>query len=254
MRLSITSITVCAILTSFLLTTGCDKKEDPVTEPLTNYLDLTVGKSIRYRLDSTVFINFDQQDTVISYQAKDSIEGTFTDIFNRPGFRVQRYHRGLNSTNENDWAQSTTYFIIPDAQTVEFIESGLRFVKLNLPVWEGHSWWGNGFLPTDAFSQYEFSNDIGIQTWDYTYQDVGAPLTINNQTFDNTITVLQVDDEDNVDDPTVIGFKNYWVEKYAKGIGLVYKEVIMWERQPPTSTTVGSLHGFGIKLSIISHN
>ena len=254
MKHFVTSITVCAILATFLFTTGCEKKEDAVSEPLTDYLNLQVGKSIRYRLDSTIYINFDQQDTVVSYQAKDSIEGTFTDVFNRPGWRVHRYIRDINSTNENDWTNNITYFIIPAAQTVEVMENNLRFVKLNLPVWDGHSWWGNGFLPTDAFSQYEFSNDIGMQTWDYTYQDVGESLSINNTNYDNTISVLQIDDEDNVDDLDVIGYKNYWVEKYAKGIGLVYKEVIMWERQPPNGGNPGSLHGFGIKLSIISHN
>jgi len=48
---------------------------------------------------------------------------------------------------------------------------------------------------------------------------------------------------------TPLGFTNYSIEKYAKNIGLVYKELIMWEYQPSRGKT-----GFGIKMWMIDHN
>ena len=255
MKNCITSLTVCVIIVSFLFTAGCSKKDTAQSEPVQDYLNLQVGKYIVYRLDSTLWINFGQQDTVISYQAKDIVDGTVTDALGRPGVRIVRYLRGLNSTNENDWEPKLTYFVIPTTQTVEMIENNLRFVKLNDPLWDGHTWRGNGFLPTDCYSQFAFSNDGNMIDWDYTYEEVGSALHIGNTDYDNTITVLQADEEDNVNDPTSIGWKNYWVEKYQKGLGLVYKEVLMWEHQPPTSqSTTGYTTGFGIKLTILSHN
>src|SRR5688572_9063664 len=62
------------ILTAMVLTFGgCSKKTDTYqTEPLTDYyIKLEPGKYIRYLLDSTLYIEFGQKDTVISYEAKD---------------------------------------------------------------------------------------------------------------------------------------------------------------------------------------
>jgi hypothetical protein len=49
--------------------------------------------------------------------------------------------------------------------------------------------------------------------------------------------------------------RNYSVDKYAKGIGLIYQEFIMWEYQPPhSSLSEGQFNGFGMKRSMIDHN
>ena len=54
--------------------------------------------------------------------------------------------------------------------------------------------------------------------------------------------------------PDGLAYRNYWTETYAKNIGLIYKEVVMWEYQPPNSGNPGFRSGFGIKLTIIDHN
>lgn len=53
---------------------------------------------------------------------------------------------------------------------------------------------------------------------------------------------------------TALGSTNYSIEKYAKGIGMVYKELLMWEFQPNTTGGGGNFFGFGVKLSMIDHN
>lgn len=60
-------------------------------------------------------------------------------------------------------------------------------------------------------------------------------------------------------DPYIEGFAfgstDYSTEKYAKNIGLVYKEYILWEYQPNTGGSGGPYTtGFGIKMSMIDHN
>lgn len=121
---------------------------------------------------------------------------------------------------------------------------------------EGYTWKGNGYLPESPYQDlYQFSNDQDIQTWDYTYSNLGASTTINGKNYDSTVTVTQIDDSTNL--PIVYGVpasQTRWIEKYAKNIGLIYKEVVMWEYQPPTTTNSGYRHGFGIKLTILDHN
>src|SRR5690606_32044916 len=106
------------------------------------------------------------------------------------------------------------------------------------------------------YEWYQFSNDEDIDLWDYTYQNVYQPDVIDHSVFDSTITVLQVADSANVpiEFPEGLAYRNYWVEKYAKNIGMIYKEIVMWEYQPPNSGNPGFRSGFGLRIRIIDHN
>lgn len=236
---------------------GCEKTEEYQTEQLNAYCVMEPGKYITYRLDSMVFVGFGQRDTIISYQAKDVVDAQITDQSGQPAWRVIRYLRHLNSTNENDWKQSMAYQVKIAGRRVELLEDNLTYRKLQLPITEGYNWLGNSLLPSRPFrARYQFSNDNDIQSWDYSYEDVGASDIINDKVYDSLITVFQAGDSVNVPVtiPNAIGYRNHWVERYAKNIGLVYKEVVMWEYQPANGTTPSFRAGFGIKLSILDHN
>jgi hypothetical protein len=242
---------------SLTLLISCDKKETLASDNLSDYISLEPGKYIRYRLDSTLFINFGQTDTVISYQAKDVVDAEITDNTGRPSFRVIRYLRPLDSQNEQDWSPTLTYIVTPTREVIELVENNLRFQKLRLPITSGFNWHGNSFLPTTPFYDlYQFSNDDDIHEWDYTYENIGEPVAIDNQVFENTITVAQVADSVNVpiEFPEGLAYRNYWVEQYAKDIGLIYREAIMWEYQPPNGGNPGFRSGFGLRMTIIDHN
>ena len=253
MKNCLTSVILGSLLIVSILT-GCEKETQDFTPGLTtDYMNLQVGKYIRYMLDSTRFIAYGQKDTVVRYQAKDVVEDSITDNLGRPGFRIVRYLRDFKSTNDLDWKASLTYQVIPTRGTLEVIETNFRFIKLAQPIEEGYSWKGNRYLPTEPYqNRFEFNNDNYIDAWDYTYQDMGATLNINNVDYDNTITVFQVKDSTIIEDG--LSNVNYWIEKYAKNVGLVYKEARMWEEQPTDSTRPAYRHGFGIKMTILDHN
>ena len=81
-------------------------------------------------------------------------------------------------------------------------------------------------------------------------------MTINGHTF-SVITVDGIDRSSNVPvvDPTIFGSIDYQQYKYAKGLGLVYQQWIMWDYQPPNGVSpTGFKTGFGIKRSMIDHN
>jgi len=82
---------------SFLLITlltACNKQNELfTTTSLSDYFPLQVGKYITYNLDSTVYINFGQKDTVVKYQVKDSIDAQITDNIGRPAYCIERYIR-----------------------------------------------------------------------------------------------------------------------------------------------------------------
>ena len=64
-------------------------------------------------------------------------------------------------------------------------------------------------------------------------------------------------DEELNEDPYItdlpFGTTSYSIEKYAKGTGLVYQELLLWEYQPNTGGTPYKV-GFGVKRSMIDHN
>ena len=242
------------LLASFVF--GSCKKETETLQPEVpkDYLPTQPGKYITYRTDSTVYINFGAGSTVRSYQEKNLVDSLITDNLGRPSYRVFRFLR--DTAGKTPWQPAGTYFITPTENTVEVVENNLRFLKLAAPVQEGTSWKGNRFLPDDPYgSAYDFSNDDGMVDWDYAYTETGESATVGGKNYTNVATVVQVDESTNapVSNALLYGFKNFSSEKYAKGLGLIYQEYIMWEYQPPSSPRPG-YRGFGVKRSIIDHN
>lgn len=241
---------------ALLLLAGCIKTEDFQTEKIADYLPTVVGKYIIYRVDSTVFTNFGRTTEIHSYQEKNIIDAQVNDGLGRPGYRVFRYLRDTAGTQP--WKPSGSYFIVPLANSAEVVENNLRFVKLVLPITQDNTWKGNRFLPDEAYSSfYSFNNDLDMATWDYTYTSLGETISLNGKTINDVLTVNGIDDQFNVPvtDPSVFAYINRAQEKYAKGIGLVYQELTMWEYQPNTGGQGGGFRiGFGVKRSMMDHN
>lgn len=251
MRKYITHITIlCSVV---MLFSQCKKSTEFTSAPLSDYTNLQVGKYIIYRLDSTEFVNFGQTTIYTHYQAKDEIDAAIVDNLGRPGFRVVRYLR--DTTGTTPWVPTATYMIVPTDKVVEVIEENFRYQKLVLPINEGFNWKGNSYI--SIYSSGDLNWEYGyLDDWDYTYENVNAPYTVfNNKVIDSTITVNQRDEiAGHPEDPASYSQINYSVEVYGKGIGLVYKDFLHVEYQPPKGGDPGYKTGYGIRLNMISHN
>lgn len=233
-----------------LLFVSCKKENDNFApDPVSDYFPLQVGKYITYDLDSTIFTNFGQTTTVRHYQAQYRIDAQITDNLNRPGYTIDRY---LRQDSTQGWAIDNIFTVFPTGKSIEYIQDNLRFIKLMDPITDGFSWKGNSYLAFDPYRSYVFANPAFMEDWNYTYQDVNAPLVLGTQSFDSTITVFEV--SDSTGDPSISGTeyaeKTNSIEKYAKNVGLIYKDFIHWEYQGTDNT----YKGFGEKLSIIDYN
>lgn len=245
-----------ALLLSLLILSSCKKETEQIQpESLSSYMPLQAGKYITYRTDSTLFTNFGTVTTIHSYQEKHQVDGAITDNEGRTSYRIFRSIRDAAGTQP--WKPSGTYYITPDTAAIEVIENNLRFLKLAFPLTQDKSWKGNTFLPNDPYNAfYSFSNDDNIQDWDYTYTSTGETLNLNGVVVNDVVTVQSADESINapVTEPAAYGYINYEVNKYAKGIGLVYEELTMWEYQPNTGGNGGYKTGFGIKRTMLDHN
>jgi hypothetical protein len=245
-----------ALLLSALGFSSCEKQtEEVVMEDTSEYQPLSVGKFITYRLDSTVFVNFGRDEEIRSFEEKHVIDAEVLDAQGRPAFRVFRFTR--DTAGLEAWRTAGTYFITISNNTVEVSENNLRSLRLVDPLKLDFEWKGNRYLPTEPYgSTYNFSNDDYMYDWDFTYENKEETLQLKNHLVENVVTIKHIDESINVpiSTPAAYASINYAVDKYAKGLGLVYQELEMWEYQPNPGGPSGYKTGFGVKRSMIDHN
>jgi hypothetical protein len=261
------------VLGTVLFFSSCGKKtEDFKTDALTDYVPLATGRYITYRLDSTVFVNFGRVTAVHKYQVRHVVDQQITDNEGRPAWRVYRFIRDsvdANSwTDAQPWVPFGSYMVTVLSDQLEITDDdNLRFIKLHLGIREGNTWKGNKFLPTNPYGPvFNFSVDDAMKDWDYYYEETGGSFSFAGKNYTDVLTVEQVDEKENypTTDPAFYASQTRSVEKYSKGIGLVYREYFLWEQQPnpilvnPGPPPVYNYDpfriGFGIKMWMIDHN
>lgn len=252
--LSLRLLTVLGLTATLLGCTG--EKEELQVETAADYVALAPGKYIIYHLDSTVFPQAGRAQETHAYQEKHLVDAQITDNLGRPSYRIYRYIR--NEAGTSNWVASGVYLVTPTANALEVIEDNMRVVKLIAPVKEGTSWQGNRYLGSEPYSaQFNFNNDDNMADWKFEISSVGETATFGGKEVPNVITLEQQDETINnpATDPNTYATRTLSTEKYAKGIGMVYQEYVMWEYQPPTGQgTTGYKVGFGVKRSMIDHN
>ena len=237
------------IIISSIIFSACNKDAEVLNLPAINdYYPLQVGKYVTYNLDSTIYINFGTKDTVIKYQLKHQVDGTLTDNLGRPAYRVTRY---IRKTAANAWVPDNTFMAVPTEFAMEFIENNMRFIKLKGPIRDAFTWKGNSYIDTYSLN----SNVKYLDNWEYTYEDVNTRQTVGTFNLDSTLHVNQRDEIiGNPNDPNSYSEINFGAEKYAKAIGLVYRNFLHVEYQPPTPGRGGYRIGYGVKMTMIDHN
>lgn len=239
------------VLLLLMVAEGCRKETETFnTATLNDYYPLQPGKTFLYRLDSTVLASFGSALTVKSYQAKDTIESTFSDNQGRLSYRIFRFVR--DTAGLKPWQFAATYYATPTKKSVEYVDNNLRFLKLTAPITEGNSWKGNSYIDTKSLN----TSVPYLDEWQYEYKDFGRAFKVFNTTYSSTVTVYQQDETTPPGpfDPKNYQQRNLGTEVYAKGVGLVYKEFLHWTWQttpPPARFEDGS---YGVKLRLISYN
>ena len=237
------------IITTAVIFNACKKSTDTLAvASVSEYYPLQVGKYITYNLDSTIFINFGTAQAIVNYQVKHQVDALITDNLGRPAYRIIRY---IRKTSANPWVPDNTFMAVPTDFAAEFVENNMRFLKLKGPIRDGYTWKGNTYIDTYSLN----SNVKYLDNWDYTYDSVNVKQTIGTFTLDSTLKVAQRNEIiGNPTDPNSYSEINFGAEKYAKGLGLVYRNFLHIEYQPPTPGRGGYRVGYGVKMTMIDHN
>ena len=185
---------------------ACKKKTEDLPDVGYAYAPQNIGKYVIYDADSTIYDDFKNDTTYYKYRIKEKLEEVFTDNQGRKAIKLVRYIKKYNdsvSYGNIPWTVKDVWNYTKTATTLEVVEEDIRFTKLIFPVKEESTWNAN--------------NTLG--EWEYKYSYTDRAETINGTHFDNVLMVIQKSDKGNAI------HREYYVEKYAKGVGLIYREI-----------------------------
>jgi hypothetical protein len=195
----------------FLAIIACScKKDEPVSSNDLgySYFPTEIKRYIIYDVDSIVHDDFTNTIDTFKYQLKEYIDISFTDNAGRNTLRIERSVKYYNPSvpySSIPWTLKNVWYANRTNTTAERVEENQRYVKLIFPVVNKKSWNGNA------------SNTLGEK--EYVYTEVNVPKTIGPISSDSTLSVTQQNSENLIE-------KKYYVEVYAKNIGMVSKEII----------------------------
>jgi hypothetical protein len=195
-------------------TFSCKKDKAPPVDMGYSYFPDRVGSYVVYNVDSFYYNDFTDHIDTFKFLLKEKVESVFQDNQNRPTLRIERYVKYFDKTKpyptlpwrlRNVWTANLT------TSTAEKVEENIRYTKLIFPVTSKNSWNGN--------------SQNTLEPVNYAYLFADLPRTIDKLSFDS---VLQV----NQQDETNLISKKYYIERYARHVGLIYKHVIDVQSQP----------------------
>jgi hypothetical protein len=230
---------------------ACGKNETETLPKMgAEYYPLTIGKSITYQLDSIIYDTIGQGVLIDTFhlQAKEVIKDTFRNILGNLMYRIERFERKNNSA---DWVIKNIFAAqLSDNQAIR-LENNMNFLKFPIPVFEKQTWDGNVLV--DAGLKIIVAGETiepFSKKWTFSAESLGKSETIGNKSFTEVLTVKAQTD------PKILTEWRYQLEKYAKGIGLVYREVHILDAQRLDANIVWEKKankGYILRMTVLSY-
>jgi hypothetical protein len=186
----------------FLVSCGDDEiTRDPATLGH-DYYPLAVGNYWIFNVTERSYRN-NVVDKRSSYQTRERVDAIIEDQTGREWYRVELSRR---SSATGTWIINGVKLISRSNSDLQVQTNNQTLVQMIYPVKEGTTFNSNAFI--DGATRVEL-----------TYVKVGEPFSENDQTFENTVTVLNDDFEEVIDQ-----IQNYDV--FAFGVGPVKRSTI----------------------------
>lgn len=201
---------------------SCEEKTGDLTIDLGyEYFPLDVGKYITYQVDSTLFDNEGMIVINTSSFVKEEITESFVDETGDTTYRIERFYK---ENLEDQWLITDVWTASRTTTQAFRTEENLRFIKIVFPPREGTSWNGNSFI--DPSIEVEVAGDPiqMFKNWDYSILSTDQAEFIGSRELEAVTTVQMADDENVIE-------RRFAQEKYAKGIGLVFRRFEILDTQ-----------------------
>ena len=208
-----------------LLLLGCTKEtaEEIVIDYGYDYFPLEVGDIRIYQVDSIIYDPIALGTKVDSSTAyfREVVADTLIDLTGNVIYRIERYYR---QDLADDWIIDKVFVVGNNQDRLVWQEDNLRFVKLVFPVKENQQWNGHLFLDESLIVTVAGEGLEMFKGWSYTTEQLEAMTTIGNQSFDDVVTISHANNENLIE-------YRFAQEKYARGVGLIYRELHIQDTQ-----------------------
>ena len=167
------------------------------------YFPLEVGD---YRIYDVSGVRYNNMlDSIeFTYQLKESVKDSFTNLESGYSYTIQREKR---NSELDTWEIDSIWTARKTDRTAIMVENNVPFIKLSFPIGDNISWDGNSL------------NDQQID--EYIMVNTNTSFSNELTSYSNTVTVIQED----LSDPFVQN--NLEWEVYAEDIGLIFKEITL---------------------------
>lgn len=229
---------------------SCQPDEPPFINMGMDYYPLEIGKYRIFKVDSVIY---DQVDTgtvriTNSIYVKEELTDTLRDNLGNLVYTLERFEK---PTLNDSWRLRDVYGVGLMDYELHTMEENLRFIKLKFPVGVHlEAWNGNVYIDENTTVEVAGERIKIFKQWLYEYSEVDEFMQVQNLSFDSTLTVIQANDENRIT-------YRYSKESYAKGVGMIKKEMAILNTQKNQSLDpweVKAQEGFTMLQEIIEYN
>jgi len=181
------------------------------------YYPLEVGKYRIYQIDSLQFDigvgNLPVYDSTTYFLREVTVE-VIPDLEDEPLYRIER---SRSVSKNGPWTPVDVITRQRSANQAYSTENNIRLINLVFPLKENISWDGISYINDQVLIFIRGESIEMYKGWEFQTLQVGASEQIGDHLFNEIATVQQSDAENPFE-------KRLSLEKYAKGVGLVFRE------------------------------
>ncbi len=231
---------------------GCIKNETEKADIESDlaYFPLQVGQYREYKVDSILYRQGKFLDSTSSF-IREEITTKVTDTLGEEYIIL----RSIRKNDIDPWVPNASFTARIYYFKAVRNEGNVHLVCLVFPFIINQSWEGLSLINTDQVYDVQGESVQIYQGWEpFKIKENAKPEIISGLNYRDVVTVLQSDEED-------ILTKRYSLEKYAKGVGLVYKEMAIYDCNSQINTCSNGVpwnkratKGYFMRQTLLKHN
>lgn len=143
---------------------------------------------------------------------------------NEIGDSLVLFNTFIRNSPSSNWKYIKSSILTLSDKEIVLTDDNLKFIKFIRPPKLKESWLANSYFD-DKIQLIIGGEQIAyFKNWSSSYENLNATKTINGHVYSNCIEILLADYENRLE-------KRYVTEVYTKGLGLIYKKLMILDTQ-----------------------
>jgi len=201
---------------------SCGENEIETPDPSIfgyEYFPVDIGYEWVYKVDSVLVA----QGGLANVESSSFVKEEIVELLSDGDEKKYKIERSYKKDSTSQWRVTDIWTTTTSTEKAIRTEDNLSFIKLVFPAVDGTKWDGNAFFDSSNLFPVAAENLTVYQDWEYKINEVDEQI-IGGIFYDDVIDVSHIDDENFIS-------KRFSSESYAKGIGLVSRNMEIYDSQ-----------------------